>query len=286
MSLTQSAISRQVQTLEESLGVRLFHRLHRAIKLTVEGQRLFDGTSRGLAEISDSITAVQASLKAPQITVSASVAFAYFWLMPRLAGFRALNPNVDLRVLATDRPVTPKSGEVEVAILFGHGPWTNLVTHKLFGERVYPVCSPAYLHDHPELRHPRDLLTHTLLHLDYVGIPNDWVDWTTWFEAQRVKRAEDRHGIHFNTYPMVIQAVEAGQGVALGWSYITDPMIAAGRLVSPIGTALETRDAYYVGTSESCANSPEVSSFMAWIRKQATIPARIRMNAGNAKHSV
>lgn len=270
MSLTQSAISRQVQALEDHLGVRLFRRLHRAIELTVEGQRLFDGASRGLAEINDSISAVLVTAKAPQITVSASVAFAYFWLMPRLADFRALNPDVDLRVLASDRPIAPKPGEVDIAILFGHGPWTDLETHKLFGERIYPVCSPAYLRDHPKTSNPRDLLNHTLLHLDYDGTTSGSVGWPAWFTAHGITSAQDRRGIRFNSYPMVLQAAEAGQGVALGWSYITDPMIATGRLVSPVGKVLETRDGYYVSTSERDTRSPEIVAFLHWIRAQAT----------------
>ena len=285
MSLTQSAISRQVQTLEDCLGLRLFRRLHRAIELTAEGQRLFEATGRGLAEIGDCLAALRATVKTPQITVSASVAFAYFWLMPRLADFRALRPDVDLRVLASDRPIAPKPGEVDVAILFGRGPWPGLETHKLFGERVYPVCSASYLRGHPEPLQPRDLLNHTLLHLDYDGAASGGVGWPAWFAAQGVTGAQERRGIRFNSYPMVLQAAEAGQGVALGWSYITDPMLASGRLVSPVGNVLQTRDDYYVGTFEHGSQSPEISDFLQWIRDQTAEPPDIHMNARNAKHS-
>lgn len=123
LCLTQSAVSRQVKALEDALGLQLFRRLHRAIDLTPEGQRLFETVTRGLDDISACLTALGAARKAPQITVSASVAFAWFWLMPRLERFGALQPDVDLRVLATDQPVLPGSGEVDVAILFGSGRW-------------------------------------------------------------------------------------------------------------------------------------------------------------------
>ncbi len=167
LCLTQSAVSRQIKTLEEALGVRLFRRLHRAIEVTAEGQRLFESVTRGLEDISACLAALGAAAKAPQITVSASVAFAWFWLMPRLERFGALQPDIDLRVLATDQPVLPGVGEVDVAILFGSGQWEGLETRLLFGERVYPVCSPDYLRDHPVLHRPEDLLDQTLLHLEY-----------------------------------------------------------------------------------------------------------------------
>ena len=151
LCLTQSAVSRQIKTLEDALSMRLFRRLHRAIEVTPEGQRLFESVTRAMEDVSTCLAEFGAAAKVPQITVCASVAFAWFWLMPRLERFGALQPDIDLRVLATDQPVLPGTGEVDVAILFGSGQWEGLETQLLFGERVYPVCSPAYLRDHPAL---------------------------------------------------------------------------------------------------------------------------------------
>lgn len=107
LCLTQSAVSGQIKALEDALGLRLFRRLHRAIDVTAEGQRLHESVTRGLDDISAYLAALGAAAKAPQLTVCASVAFAWFWLMPRLERFGALQPDVDLRVLATDQPVCP-----------------------------------------------------------------------------------------------------------------------------------------------------------------------------------
>lgn len=285
LCLTQSAVSRQIKTLEDALGLRLFRRLHRAIEVTAEGQRLFESVTRGLEDISACLAALGAAAKAPQITVSASVAFAWFWLMPRLERFGALQPDVDLRVLATDQSVLPGAGEVDVAILFGSGQWDGLEARLLFGERVYPVCSPAYLREHPELRRPGDLLDQTLLHLEYGKPSFGGVDWRTWLLRQGVNGQPVRRGLRFNSYPMVLQAAEASHGVALGWSYVTDPLLAEGRLVCPVDRSVETRDGYYLCTSKETVQTPGTIAFLSWIAAEAAGNDELRMIPGNAKHA-
>ena len=269
LCLTQSAVSRQIKTLEDALGLRLFRRMHRAIEVTEEGRRLFETVTRGLEDIIACLAALGAAARAPQITVCASVAFAWFWLMPRLERFGALQPDVDLRVLATDQPVLPGSGEVDVAILFGSGQWEGLEARLLFGERVYPVCSPAYQRDHRELRRPEDLLDQTLLHLEYGKPSFGGVDWRTWLLRQGVNGQPVRRGLRFNSYPMVLQAAEVGHGVALGWSYVTDPLLANGRLVCPVDRTLETQDGYYLCTSREAAPTPGIMAFLDWIKTEA-----------------
>lgn len=285
LCVTQSAVSRQVRALEEELGQSLFRRLHRAIELTPAGQRLFDSVTLGLDEIAGCLAALGAAAKAPQITVSATTAFALFWLMPRLERFGALQPEIDLRVLASDQTVRPGGGEVDVAILFGAGHWEGLDARLLFGERIYPVCSPGYLRDHPELQQPRDLLDQTLLHLEYPRAATGGVDWRQWLLQQGVNGQPVRRAIRLNSYPMVLQAAEAGRGVALGWGYITDTMLAEGRLICPVGKTLETRDGYYLCTSAETAQTPAIASFLQWIEEEARGDHGLRMTSGNAKHS-
>lgn len=270
LCLTQSAVSRQIKSLEEELGLPVFRRLHRAIALTAEGQRLFEAVTRGLREIESCVTDLRAATANPQITVSASVAFSYFWLMPRLERFSARHPEIDLRVLATDQGVDLRKDAADVAMLYGAGDWEGVRAHRLFGERVYPVCSPAYLGAHPELRTPPDMLDQTLLHLDGGG--NIWggVDWRVWLVTQGVTGQPVRRGVRLNSYPMILQAAEAGRGVALGWSYITDAMLADGRLVCPVEKALETREGYYVGALEEESEVPAIAAFLQWMRDEGT----------------
>lgn len=268
LCLTQSAVSRQIKSLEDQLGLPVFRRLHRAIELTTEGQRLFEAVTKGLAEIESCVTGLRAATENPQITVSASVAFSYYWLMPRLERFSARHPEIDLRILATDQKVDLRQEGADVAILYGDGQWQGVVAHRLFGERVYPVCSPSYLRNHTELRAPSDLLDQTLLHLDGGG--NIWggVDWRIWLMTQGVTGQPVRRGVRLNSYPMILQAAEAGRGVALGWSYITDDMLAEGRLVCPVEKVMETRDSYYVGALEEAVETPAIADFLQWMRDE------------------
>lgn len=268
LCLTQSAVSRQIKALEENLGQSLFRRKHRAIELTVEGRKLFEAVTRGLDEIANCVGELRAANETPQITVAASVAFAYYWLMPRLERFTERYPDIDLRVLATDQQVDLHIGDTDIAVLYGDGSWEGVETRRLFGERVYPVCSPNYLRDHPELLRPHDCLDQTLLHLDGGG--NIWgaVDWRVWLARQGVTGQPVRRGISLNSYPMVLQGAEAGRGIALGWAYITDAMLADGRLICPVGEPLETQNSYYVGASLGRVSTPAVASFFQWITEE------------------
>jgi len=273
LCLTQSAVSRQIKSLEEDLGRVLFLRRHRAIALTRDGQLLFEAVTRGLDEIADCVRGLRAATEAPQITVAASVAFSYYWLMPRLERFAERCPEVDLRVLATDQKVDLGKGDADIAVLYGDGGWDGVEARRLFGERVYPVCSPGYLRGHPELRRPDDLLDQTLLHLDGGGTIWGAVDWQVWLARQGVTGQPVRRGIRLNSYPMVLQGAEAGRGVALGWSYITDAMLAGGQLVCPFEYPLETSSSYYIGASVDKISNPAVAAFLQWILEECAAEA-------------
>lgn len=269
LCLTQSAVSRQIASLEQRTEIQLFRRLHRAIELTPAGQRLLEAVTRGLDQIHVCLDSLGSAARTPHITVSATVAFAWFWLMPRLNQFSADHPRIDIRVLATDTAVLPGQGDVDVAILFGSGHWEGITSQLLFRERVYPVCSPRFLRDHPELSRPEDLVCQTLLHLDIDRSALDPVDWQRWLAIQGVTGQPVLPGLHFNSYPMVLQAAEAGRGVALGWSYIVDPIVASGRLVSPVDGAMETRNGYYLSTSGEASRTTELDEFISWIASEA-----------------
>lgn len=271
LCLTQGAISRQIKALEDQIGITLFLRKHRSIELTPEGVELYKVVTRSLDDIGSCLEALRDSTAFPQITVAASVSFAYYWLMPKLEEFSEAHPEIDLRILASDQKVDLRRDGVDVAILFGHGSWDGVDATSLFGETVYPVCSPAYLAAHPELRHPSDILDQTLVHLDGGGTIWGSVDWQAWLAMQGITTMPVRRGIQLNSYPMVLHAVEAGRGVALGWSYIVDEMLQDGRLVCPINASLDTRNGYYLGASKDKQHNKSVETFKRWIVDAARI---------------
>ncbi len=265
LCLSQSAVSRKIGSLENELKKSLFVRKHRAIELTPEGRRLFDSVTRGLSEIAGCIAELRTDPETPQITLAAAVAFSYYSLLPRLERFSERYPEIDLRVLATDQRVDLRKENVDVAVLYGDGFWPGVEVQPLFDECVYPVCSPDYLRDHPELASPPDILNQILLHLEGGG--NIWgaVDWQSWLLQQGETGQPARRGVRLNSYPMVLQGAEAGRGVALGWSYITDQMLAEDRLVCPVDEPLTTGYSYYIGASEKTITDPSIAGFFQWI---------------------
>ena len=268
LCITQSAVSRQMRALEDQVGVPLFRRLHRSIELTPEGKRLQKTVTASLTELVACIQEFRNQQNFPQLTVAASVSFAYFWLMPRLEKFSDACPDVDLRVLASDQVVDLSRDGVDIAIQYGNGEWPRLQADLLFEETVYPVCSRSHLAAHPEFRQASDLLDQTLLHLDGGG--NIWggVDWQIWLAMQGVTGTPVRRGIRMNSYPMVIQAAQAGRGVALGWSYIVDEMVAEGSLVKPLDLQLETKNGYYLTLSLAPGKNRAVAEFRRWILEE------------------
>ncbi len=275
LCITQSAVSRQIKALEEQLGVPLFQRLHRALELTPEGQKLLTTVMLNIKDLQTCIAEIRADHNIPQITAATSVSFAYFWLMPRLAKFSEAYPEVDIRILATDQAIDPSKESADIAVHYGDGKWPELNADLLFGERVYPVCSPAYLKTAGDLNLPSDLLDQTLLHLHGGGTIWGGVDWPTLLKANGVDGQPARRGIRINNYPMIIQAVLAGRGVALGWSYITDEMVAQGLLVNPLDISLETENGYYLVASRETTQADYVNAFRQWILAEVSMKTKV-----------
>ena len=188
IALTQSAVSRQILALEERLGVTLFRRLHRALALTEDGAKLYAATVEALGRLDRVTRELRHSERAKTVVVTTTPGFAGLWLIPRLAGFIAAHPGVDVRISASNELVNLDRDGVDVAVRYrpvksdGDGV-------RLFGETVSPVCSPRLLRPpHPPLKRPADLAAHTLLRMEPDG-GNQLQDWGLWLHALRPERA-------------------------------------------------------------------------------------------------
>lgn len=263
--ITQGGVSRQIRTLEETIGTPLFTRMHRSLQLTPAGHKLFEAVSQGLGHIALAMAEVKAEKLAPQLTVGATVSFAYFWLMPRLVKFQVAHPDIDIRVLASDQDVDFHDASIDVAFRCGMGDWPDLDCTRLFDEEIYPVCSPAYLREHAPLNTSEDLLHADLLHVDRGGDVWRHADWSKWFKAQNVSGTAKWRGLKFNAYPMIIQAALNGQGVALGWSYVTNSMVDEGLLVRPTDAVLRTLRGYFLVSPHRTGSCDANDKFRAWV---------------------
>ena len=283
LALTQSAVSRQIAALEAHYGLPLFRRLHRALSLTEDGQALARVVGDVLARLHQVGGELKRDNRAKTVVVTTTPGFAGLWLIPRLAGYTANRPDVDVRISAGYSLVNLNRDGFDLAVRYqsqeGLGPEAQL----LFGDVVLPVCSPKLLRDPARpLKTPEDLRHHVLMYLDS-GPGADMQDWPIWLRAMKLEGLKPASVLHFSQFDQLINAAVAGQGVALGRSPLLKQMIRERKLVAPFDKSVASPRSYYLIESAGGARKPEVQEFVAWLRAEAgPVKAPARGSAGSA----
>ncbi|MBA3448501.1 MAG: LysR family transcriptional regulator, partial [Pseudaminobacter sp.] len=163
LGLTPAAISHQIKEFEDQLGFALFARTSRTMQLTEAGAVIYGTAAEALAELDRAVARAQKmTRKTAQLKVTTSAVFASKWLIPRLDRFRAIRPDVNIRIEVSSELRDFKRDDVDVAVRFGIGRYPGLGADRLFDNTIFPVCSPRLLQSGPPLKEPRDLLHHTL----------------------------------------------------------------------------------------------------------------------------
>ena len=266
LCLTQSAVSRQVRTLEEILGVKLFVRGHRSIAFTAEGQRLFQRADEAVKQLQDVVGAVGVALAFRPVTIAASIGVAGLWLTPRLGHFLQSEPSIDLRISASNELSDLRTEEFDLAIRYCPAEAAPPNAIRLFGETIIPVAGPSL--KLTEIASAKDLQRLVLLEFD--GEYRPWLKWNDWLATQGWDRLRPQAMLHFNQYDHVIQAAMAAQGIALGRLELLSAAIAQKRLVTLMapGATPGTSHAYWL-IRGIYANRSEVDRVVQWIRTEA-----------------
>ena len=262
--VTQAAVSHQIKTLEEFLGLKLFRRRNRSLLLTEEGQSYYLDIKEIFSSINEATRKLLARSAKGALTVSLSPSFAIQWLVPRLSGFNQAYPGIDVRIQAVDREEDKLADDVDVAIFYGRGNWTGLRTDRLYAEYLIPVCAPSLLTGEKPLKTPSDLIYHTLLH---DTSRRDWQAYVRQLEIQN--KINVQQGPIFSHSSMVIQAAVHGQGVALVNNVMARSEIESGRLVRPFQDVLVSKNAFYLVCQDSQAELGKIAAFRQWILSQA-----------------
>jgi DNA-binding transcriptional LysR family regulator len=294
-------VSRQIKELEDQLGAALFERRHRALALTEAGRELYSAAAQVLATMRAASERLRALGGERVLGVTTSVSFAAMWLVPRLAGFTRDNPGVDVRISADSRMIDLERSGIDVALRYCPPALAGPGADRLFGETVFPVCSPRLLRDPRRagddsrlalrqdsrlaLRAPADLARQVLLHIDDPEGLWPWMSWRAWLEVAGIPDLRPAGNLRLTNYSEVISAAIAGQGVAIGRSPLVNAALRSGELVAPFAHTQESSRAYYVVASHAAAARPEVERFVEWVKREAArggeeaIPAARRTKA-------
>ena len=267
--VTQSAVSRQVQALEEFLGVKLFERRHKALSLTEAGQSYYRSVAAALTELRAATQRLRETTRGHVLTVTSTVSFASIWLVPRLARFRQAHPGIDVRVAATHEVLDMAREGIDVAIRdipSGREPPDSV---RLVGERICPVASPGYLEEaKAALDNPEDLARHVMLHLHDPQGRWPWLTWAAWLETNGIPDLVPGGTLTYSQYDQVVNAALHGQGVALGRLTIVESLIHEGRLVPLFGKRMQIPRAVHAIFAPGAEERPEAQAFVAWLKSE------------------
>ena len=261
LAVTQSAVSHQVKTLEDWAGLPLFRRDGRAVALTEAAQKFLPAVTQARDQLALAGRKLQAVDPGQGwLTVAVMPSFAGKWLVPRLSGFRAKHPNIDVWLATFEAQSGALGPDVDMAIRYGREEWPGLTTIKFLSEELFPVCAPSVA---AQLKDPADLVRTTLLHDELRE------DWTMWLRAAGVTTVDATRGPGFDDSGLLIQAAIEGLGVALGRSVLVKGDLNAGRLVRPFATSLPGGSSYALVYPPELANAPKVKAFREWLLAEA-----------------
>lgn len=268
LHVTQSAISREIKTLEEQIGKPLFRRVHRALQLTRAGAELCRATDEALALIDAAAGRVAES--GQTLAVTTTTALASLWLAPRLPRFSRLHRGIDVRVVATnDRPDLERE-QLDVAIRFAPRGADTPVGERLADCEIFPVCSPALARDRTRpLRTPADLAHHVRLDFETIRDGRPWSEWDVWYGALKIPPVTPASTLRFSHYDQVIPAAIEGSGVAMGARPHLTHHLRDGTLCAPFGTeAVATLGSFFVVLRSDVAPGDAAEAFVAWLKSE------------------
>jgi LysR family glycine cleavage system transcriptional activator len=264
MHVSQGAVSRHVAQLEAHLGLKLFHRHHREVKLTTEGTQ-YAQTIRAAFDQMDEATRLLRRADRPQpLRIRLFPTVAIKWFVPRLGRFHARHPEIDVQTTTTAAPVRFDAEDVDFTIQMRQSPQQGVRYDKLFGVELLPVCCHKLRGRLTTTATPEDLLREPLLHS--MQRPHDW---QTWFEAAGIAPAAIRDGLTFGNSALAYQAAIDGSGIAIAHRQLVQDDLSSGRLVPASELIVAIEEAYYLVSRATDNVNPSAGAFRAWILSEA-----------------
>ncbi|WP_024644681.1 LysR family transcriptional regulator [Pseudomonas syringae] len=263
LSLTQGAICRQIGGLEEYLGVELFRRSRRGVKLTEAGLSYSRRVALQLDAVERDTLSIMGQQGANAIELAVVPTFGTQWLLPRLKDFQLKHPDVTVHLTNRTRPFLFADTHFDAAIYFGDADWSGTESHRLMGENSMPVCSPSLLNG-------RDSLSAgELAELPLLQQTTRPYAWRQWFNAQGLDVPRDMTGPRYELFSMLAQAAMHEMGVALIPPFLIQRELHEQRLVIANTRSLPSHKAYHLMIPERKVESASLTAFRDWLVDQA-----------------
>lgn len=267
LGVTQAAVSRQVKFLEDALGVRLFHRLHRSIELTDEGEALYLVVAESMQKIAGVFDRLASGPVQQELVLAATSAFSHFRLLPRLASLKKAQPNLQLRLSTQMFTADLRHKEIDVAVRFGNGRWSDGTATLLFDEEVFPVCSPKWVASRGMPQSLQDVANAALIESDSTS--EGWMGWEAWFNAVGLRPLRLNFALRCSLYTDAIQAARYGEGIALGWGRLVHDLVESGELVRLPVASFKPDDAYFIVVPHGRTITAATDSLIDWLRQDS-----------------
>ena len=263
LSIQQPSVSAAIKQLEDALGTQLFLREHRKVTLTSAGETLFASVRRNLSEIEDTLLQISRNSRDSYVTLNASSAFTFYWMMPRMAAMRANLPGVDFRLQNSAQEPDLDVENISLGVRLGDGKWPSLKSARLADEVIFPVASPLVMASAKTLRSLPNLMHEKLIHLEEPLRKRP--SWSQWFAHHKIANAQLKGGLRLNDYALVIQAALNGEGIAFGWEHIVRGMVDGGQLAAREEWAWRTGNGIYLVWPEKRPLSSDAQAIRDWI---------------------
>lgn len=259
LGVTVGAVSQHIIRCERQLGRSLFERTGRGLQPSTFAQQISRPLNEGFARLEEAV-ALSRRHADTVLTISVAPVFASKWLVPRLARFSSLHPELRIRLDASVALVNLDTSDVDLAIRVGEGGWPGVKAEFVLAQEVFPVCSPGLAE---QMREPRDILT-----VPVVRDANSTISWDVWLAPYGLREADLRDGDTFTDASLALDAAVAGQGALLAWQTLAHDALAAGLLVRPFKELASTGFGYWLVTSKSRPEPRKVSDFKAWLKQE------------------
>jgi len=268
LSMTPSAISHRINKLELELGIALFHRTHRKITLTEEGERIYQSLTRSLNEINQEILDVKSGDVSGSLTIYSRPSFAQCWLVPRLYEFTQRYPFIELKLLTGNENIKFQGYGIDAAIYFDEGQPDNVWSQEIMSETNIPVCTEQYAKQHSLFNKPENLINTTLLHdnqaWDYDSHHDEWA---VWAKKNQLPSIDHISNIAFDRSDLAVIAAMNNAGIAMGRYNLIKKRLDSGELVAPFpNTEVTCQQKYYLVTPNK-KHSRKLALFIEWLRE-------------------